>query len=377
MNDNTPPITDGAGATVDVVGSRRSLALPILAAIGVVGALYFARGFLVPLLIGILASYTLSPLVNRLQSWHLPRALAAALVLALLVGGTTAVTYAVSGQAAVMIEKLPEAARKLRQSLTTSPYTAPTTLQNVQAAANELQRVATDAAQKPGTRAAIRPAPTSSSWIQDYALAQSALLLAVLAQMPIVLLLTYFLLASGDHFRRKLLFFVGPSLSRKKEAMRTLVEIDTQVQRFLLVTLASNALIGVITWLAFLALGVEQAGAWGALAGVLHFIPYLGALVMAVAAGVAGYLQFGALAPALGVAALATLIGGAIGMGLMPWLQSRYARVNAAVLFVALLFFGWLWGVAGLLLGAPLIAIAKVICDRVDVLKPTGELMGR
>ncbi len=379
MNESTQPSADDAGAARDGVERAlpRSLAPVILAAIGLVGALYFARGFLVPLLIGILGSYTLRPLVDRLHNWRLPRPLAAALVLALLASGTAWVAYAVSGQAAVMIEKLPEAARKLRQSQTVSPQNAPTPLQNVQEAASELQRVATDAAQKPGTRAVVRPAPATSSWLQDYALAQSALLLAVLAQMPIVLLLTYFLLASGDHFRRKLVFFVGPSLSRKKDALRTLVEIDTQVQRYLLVTLASNALIGVITWLAFLVLGVEQAGAWGVLAGVLHFVPYLGAVVMAVAAGVAGYLQFGEPLPALGVAAVATLIGGAIGMGFMPWLQSRYARVNAAVLFIALLFFGWLWGVAGVLLGAPLIAIAKVICDRVEGLQPAGELMGR
>ena len=379
MNEDRLPIPDEVGAaSIDVGrGLRRNPALLILTAIVVVGALYFARGFLVPLLIGILLSYTLSPLVDRLQSRFLPRALAAALVLAVLSGGGAYVAYAVSGQAAAMIEKLPEAARKLRQSLSMARQRAPTALQNVQEAAQELQRVATEAALKPGTRAAPRPEPDQSSWLQNYALAQSALLFAVLAQLPIVLLLSYFLLASGDHFRRKLVQFVGPTLSRKKGALRTLVEIDTQVQHFLLVTLASNALIGVITWLAFLALGVEQAAAWGVLAGVLHFVPYLGALVMAVAAGVAGFLQFGSPLPALGVATVATLIGGAIGMGFMPWLQSRYAGVNAAVLFIALLFFGWLWGVAGLLLGAPLIAIAKVICDRVEALQPAGELMGR
>ena len=370
-------VADGMARQGVTLALPYSTATRILATIGLVGALYFARGFWVPLLIGILGSYTLSPLVDRLQSRLVPRALAAALVLVLLAGGTAWVAYAVSGQAAAMIEKLPEAARKLRQSQTVSRQSVPTPLQNVKEAASELQRVATDAAQKPGTRTVIRAEAQTSSWLQDYALAQSALLLSVLAQMPIVLLLTYFLLASGDHFRRKLVHFVGPSLARKKDALRALVEIDSQVQRYLLVTLASNALIGLITWLAFLALGVEQAAAWGVLAGVLHFIPYLGALATAVIAGVAGYLQFGAPLPALGVAALATLIGGAIGMGFMPWLQSRYAGVNAAVLFIALLFFGWLWGVAGLLLGAPLIAIAKVICDRVESLKPIGELLGR
>jgi predicted PurR-regulated permease PerM len=149
------------------------------------------------------------------------------------------------------------------------------------------------------------------------------------------------------------------------------------VQRYLLVTLASNALIAVATWLAFWAMGIEQPGIWGVAAGVLHFVPYLGSVLVAIAAGVAGFLQFGTLLQALTVAGVALLIAGVIGLIFITWLQSRFARVNAAVLFIALLFFGWLWGIPGLLLGAPLLAITKVICDRVDSLKPVGELLGR
>jgi predicted PurR-regulated permease PerM len=111
-------------------------------------------------------------------------------------------------------------------------------------------------------------------------------------------------------------------------------------------------------------------------AGVLHFIPYLGPALVALAAGVTGFLQFGTLLQGLAVAGVALLVAGLIGMGFMSWLQGRFARVNAAVLFIALLFFGWLWGVAGLLLGGPLVAIAKVVLDRIESLKPAGDLLG-
>jgi predicted PurR-regulated permease PerM len=369
-------------STVIEVRARRyssmSLALIVLASIAVVASLYVARAFFVPLLIGILASYTLHPVVDCLTTIRIPRPVSAALVLAALVGALSWTGYAVGDEAAAMIEQLPSAARKLRQTLSPARNAAPTALQNVREAADELQHVATDAAQKPGTRAPGAPAyQDPASWLQDYALAQSALLISVAAQAPIVLLLAYFVLASGDHFRRKLLQFVGPSLSRKKDALRILEEIDSQVQRYLFVTLASNALIGLVTWIAFEAMGVQQAGIWGVLAGVLHFIPYLGPLLVAVAAGIAGFLQFGTLVQAFAVMGVALLIAGVIGMGFMTWLQGRFARVNAAVLFIALLFFAWLWGIAGLLLGAPLVAIAKVICDRVDSLKPAGELLGQ
>jgi predicted PurR-regulated permease PerM len=354
-----------------------SLALTVLAAIALVAALYLARAFFVPLLIGILASYALRPMVDWLQAHYIPRPVGAALTLVALVGSLSWVGYSLSGDAAAMIEKLPEAARKLRQTMTDARAGGKTPLQNMQEAANEIQGAAADAALKPGTRAAAVRTPEPSVWLRDYAIAQSRLLVTVAAQAPIVLLLAYFLLASGVHFRRKLVQFVGPSLSRKKDAVRILEEIDVQVQRYLLTMLLSNTLVAICTWLAFEALGMEHAGVWGVASGVLHFVPYLGSALIALGSGVAAFLQFGSVLYAVAIGGVALVVGGAIGFVFMTWLQSRAARVNAAVLFIALLFLGWLWGIWGLLLGAPLVAIVKVICDRVEALKPVGELLGR
>ena len=395
MNEAGSPdadVADVADATAVVARalreSRIHLAAGMLAVLALVAALYLARGFFVPLLIGILASYALHPLVDWLKACRVPRSVGAALVLATVVGSFSWIGFSVSGDAEALIEKLPEAARKLRHDLSSARSGTPTALQNVQEAAHELQGAATDAGAqpetdtKPGTRAktaaraVTAPAP-EPTWLRDYTLAQSKLLVTVAAQTPIVLLLTYFLLASGAHFRRKLVQLVGPSLARKKDAVRILEEIDVQVQRYLLATLASNALLAVGTWLAFLALGVDQAGVWGIAAGVFHFVPYLGPALIALGSSVAAFLQSGSLLYALAVAGVSLLVAGTIGFAFMTWLQGRFARVNAAVLFIALLFFGWLWGVWGLLLGAPLVAIAKVIFDRVESLKPAGELLGR
>jgi predicted PurR-regulated permease PerM len=384
--DGAAGVDGTAGAAGD---SRINLASGGLALLALAAALYVGRGFFVPLLIGILASYALHPPVNWLQACRVPRSVGAALVLAIVIGGFSWIAVSMSGDAEALIEKLPEAARKLRQDLSIARSGAPTALQNMQEAANQLQGAAADAGAQPkaraepGTRAAIptkpeaaMPQAAESTWLRDYTLAQSALLATVAAQTPIVLLLTYFLLASGVHFRRKLVQLVGPSLSRKKDAVRILEEIDVQVQRYLFAMLASNALLAVATWLAFLALGLDQAGVWGVAAGVLHFVPYLGPLLIALGSGVAAFLQFGSLLYALAAAGISMLVAGMVGFVFMTWLHSRFARVNTAVLFIALLFFGWLWGVWGLLLGAPLVAIAKVVFDRVDSLKPAGELLG-
>jgi predicted PurR-regulated permease PerM len=352
----------------------------ILSVIAVVAALYLARAFFVPLLIGILASYALRPLVDWLKASHIPRAIGAALVLGVLVAGGTWATMSLGDDAASMIAKLPEAARKVRQHVGEARDGGPTALQKIQEAATELQGAAAEAAGEKKPAKPSSPAPAGrqpeSSWLRDYMLAQSALLFTVAAQAPIVLLLTYFLLASGEHFRRKLVQLVGPSLSRKKDAVRILEEIDVQIQRYLLAIVGSNVLVGLGTWIAFAGLGMEQAGVWGLTAGVLHSIPYLGPVMTAAASGVAAFLQFGTPLKAITVAAVSLLVATAVGSLLMTWLQSRFAGVNAPVLIIALLFFGWLWGIWGLLLGAPLIAIVKVICDRVDALKPAGELLG-
>ena len=368
---------------ISEIAARRLLVpvgVGILATIGVVAALYLARGFFVPLLIGILGSYALRPLVDWLKALRIPRALGAALVLGVLVGSLSWATLSLGEDAAAIVASLPEAARKLRQQGREAQAQGPNALQTIQQAATELQGAAADVSEeRRSVKAIVRatPAAEASPWLRDYMLAQSALLVTVAAQAPIVLLLTYFLLASGEHFRRKLVQVVGPSLTTRKEAIRMLDEIDVQIQRNLLATLGANIAIALGTWLAFEALGMKSAGVWGVAAGVLHFIPYLGPVVFAVASGLAAFLQFETMAGALAVAGASLLVAAVIGSLLMTWLQSRFASVNAAVLFIALLFFGWLWGVWGLLLGAPLVAIAKVVCDHVDALKPVGALLGR
>jgi len=381
---DTAPV-DSEAAAAEVHAKRASpiaLGVGILAVIAVVAALYLARAFFIPLLIGILAAYALRPLVDWLDRAHIPRALGAAMVLGTVAAALSWAVFSLGDDASAMIEKLPEAAHKVRQHMAETRSSGSTALQQIQEAATELQGAASDAtAGKAPAKKAPPPAPAlaaqPSAWLRDYVLAQTALLFTVVAEAPIVALLAYFLLASGEHFRRKLVQWVGPSLARKKDAVRMLEEIDSQVQRYLLVTLASNVLIAVGTWLAFAWLGLEQAAAWGAAAGVLHFIPYLGPVAFAVASGAAGFMQFGTAAGAITVAGASLLVAACVGFLITTWLQARFARLNPAVLFIALLFFGWLWGAWGLLLGAPLLAIVRVICGRVESLKPTGELLGR
>jgi predicted PurR-regulated permease PerM len=192
----------------------------------------------------------------------------------------------------------------------------------------------------------------------------------------LILFLTYFLLASGDLYRRKLVRIAGPSLTHKKITVQILSEIDRQIERFLLVQVFTSVIVAVASWLAFRALGLQQAGLWGLLAGIFNSIPYFGPVLVTAATATVAFLQFGNVQMPMLVGGAALAITSLEGMLLTPWLTSRAARMNAVAVFVGLLFWGWLWSVWGMLLAVPMLMVVKAISDHVEDLKPISELLG-
>jgi predicted PurR-regulated permease PerM len=192
-----------------------------------------------------------------------------------------------------------------------------------------------------------------------------------------VLFLVFFMLASGDLFKRKLMTLAGPRLSQKKLTLEAINEIDRQIRRFLAVLAISNVMTGLLTWIAFRALGVEYAELWGLAAGILNTAPYFGPAIIAVSSFVGALLQFDEMRMAFMVAGSTILVQGLVGAVFETWFASRMARMNATATFVGLLFFGAIWGLWGVLLGIPLLAIVKTICDYTEDWKPVGELLGR
>jgi predicted PurR-regulated permease PerM len=177
-------------------------------------------------------------------------------------------------------------------------------------------------------------------------------------------------------YRRKLVKIAGPSLEKKKVTLQILDEIDRQIESFLLVQVFTSVLVGVVTWLAFRSVGMNQAAVWGAAAGVLNSIPYLGPVVVTTGAAFVAFLQFGNFGMTALVASMALVITTLEGFLLTPYLTSRAARMNAVAVFVGLLFWGWVWNVWGMLLAVPMLAVIKAVCDRVDDFKAVGEMLG-
>ena len=408
----------------------RNLALSVIAVIASAFMLQWAKAVFIPILIGVMSSYALTPIVNRLHRWRVPRALGAGLLLSSIVAAIGWGAWSLSDDATALVETLPQAAQKLRQSLQGQPQRPARTIAKMQQAAAEIERAAEDSSTAASSAAsgaaasnpafgAPTPAPSDGFAaashgarsrngafetrpvepmsaelpatprgvtrvliekprldIKEYLWTGTLGAFGFLGQLAVVFFITFFLLALGDSFRRKMVKLAGPRLSQKKITVQALDDIAAQIERYLLVQVAVSLLVGVATWLAFVLIGLQHAAVWGVVAGVTNLIPYLGAVIVSGASALVGFIQFGAIDMALVVGASSFAIHTLVGNLLTPWWMGRAGRMSPFVVFVSVLAFGWLWGIWGLLLGVPIVMVVKSICDRIDELKPIGELLG-
>lgn len=355
----------------------RNASLVVLAILASVFVLHWAKAVFIPVMLSVLFSYALSPLVNWLELKHVPRWLSAAVLLLAILSAMGGTAYWLRVEAAQLVEALPAAAQKLGQAIKTRDKKSDSTLDTVQKAASQIEQAARDSSAPLSTRGATRVVIEAPRFnIKDYLWTGTIGLLTLIGQTTVVVFLTYFLMLSGDTFRRKLVKLAGPRLSTKKITLQALHEITGQIQRYLQVQLLTSVLTGVLTGLALLALGLDNAAVWGVVAGVLNLVPYVGSLITGAASALVAFLQFGSLNMALAVGSASVVIHTVVGNLLTPWLTSRASRLSPVAVFMGLLAWGWLWGVWGLLLGIPILMIVKAVCDRVDDLKPVGEFLG-
>jgi predicted PurR-regulated permease PerM len=357
----------------------RGLALGVLAALASVLALWWAQAFLVPLLLGVIISYTLSPLVAWLEQIKIPLDNGTMIVMASLLGELSLGTYSLRGQMQTMIEQLPEAATKVSGVFTRIQGSHGGNIQKMQTAAAAVEKATAQATgggattRQPVTHVVVDQPPFklgSLMW------SNSMGALGAMGQAAMVVFLVFFLLIGGDTFKRKLVRLTGPSLSKRKITVNILDDINHSIQKYMLMLLTTNLLVALLSWAAFAWIGLDNPAAWAAAAGLLHIVPYLGPGVTAVATGIAAFVQFESLTMALLVAGASMAIATLVGTFVTTWMTGRIAHMNSAAVFISLLFWGWLWGVWGMLLSIPIIVIVKVVSQHVEQLHPMAELLG-
>jgi predicted PurR-regulated permease PerM len=393
VNDAGAPTGEELGALhghlrLPVHVNARGLTLGVIATVAFVFGLQWAKNFFVPLLLGIFLAYTLSPVVRWLERWHVKRMIAATLVTTVLLAGMAFTIQRVQGEFFNIIDELPTLTHKVSRLLAAASDGQPSTIQQVQAAAAELEQAAANAARGAVSRPPRRTLPTaqapqpaqtpgaSNFRIMDWLLAGSVGLASFISQATMVVFLVFFLLLAGDTFKRKLVKLTGPSLTQKKVTVHILEDINTSIQNYMFMLLVTNALLALLMWLTLRLIGLENAGAWAIFAGVAHVMPYFGPLLITAATGLVAFLQFESLQMVVLVAGASLAIATLVGMVVTTWMTGKIAKMNPAAVFVSLLFWGWLWGMWGLLLGVPVVVVIKVVAERVEGMEIVAELLG-
>ena len=364
--------------------NARGTAIGLIATVLFVWALQWAEKFLVPMLLGVFVAYTLNPVVEWLERRRLPRPIGATLVTVAILGLLGGVGYRVQGEIVNIVDELPNITHKLTKVLSDGNTGQPSTIAQVQAAARELERATASVAEpgKPAARktvvavASVPPNPGSNIKIMDWVLAGSMGVATFISQATMVVFLVFFLLLAGDTFKRKLVKLTGPSLTRKKVTIHILDDINSSNQAYMFMLLVTNVLLALLMWAALSAIGLENAGAWAIFAGLMHIMPYFGPLLITAATGVVAFMQFESLEMVLLVSGASLAIATLVGTVVATWMTGRIASMNPAAVFVSLLFWGWLWGVWGLLLGVPVVVVLKVVAERVEGMEVLAELLG-
>ena len=350
-------------------------------ALGTVLALMkLGQSFLVPVVIAVLIFYALVLGVDALEKLRVPRSIGAALVVVALISATSLTMYAVWAQLDRIADAVPRAVLEMKTRWGQMKYDRGSTLSKLQGSAEAVQRAMNGdvVAASPRSRVApvAPPTPSSSGAVERVFWSGTVTALEFLSTLAAIYLLAYFLLVDGDHFRRRWVSFVGKALSTKRVTVQALDAIDHSIRRYLAMLVITNTILGFLTYVALLIIGVDDAAGWGVLAALLHVIPYFGPMLVAGGVFVTALHQLGDLQSAV-YAALATVaVAVVIGTFAQTWMTARIVKMNASVVFVSILLFGSLWGGAGLLLAVPIAVIIKVVLGAVPSLNPIAELLG-
>jgi predicted PurR-regulated permease PerM len=364
--DDHPPephavVTD-AEVEMPLPSNPRTLFLGGIFALSVFATLYLASSVILPVVLAFVLKLLLQPVVRLMERVHLPRAVGALLTVLLAIGTLVGLVAGLSVPAADWATKLPEGIPRLEAHLVVikDPILA------LQKLIQQAEEVADNPAQK-GSTIAVRP---------DLGLSGALFTgtRAVLGGLFTTVLVLYFLLVAGDIFLRRVVEIL-PTFSNKRQAVDISQQIQDDISAYLVTITAMNAAVGVATAVAMYLCGLGDPLLWGATAFLLNYIPILGPLFGVCIFVLVGMLSFESLWWALLPPALYFGIHLLEGEILTPMLLARRFTLNPVLIILSLVFWFWMWGVPGAILAVPLLAILKIICDRLRPLKALGHFL--
>jgi predicted PurR-regulated permease PerM len=341
----------------------KSLALTGLFVLAAFYTMYFMRAMLLPLVLALLLSYLLVPLVRGLARLRIPPLLGAGIVLVALIGGIGYSVSFLSEPAAGWIEKAPYSLHQLQEKLL--PLKKP--IEKVAQASGEIDKLTSpeEPQAKPQTVVVKRSALAEAFFTQGPEFVASAV---------VMLILLYFLLAYDGVFLTKIIR-ITPRLGDKKRAVSIMREIEIQISRYLLTITGINICLGIAVGTAVHFLGMRNPIMWGVMVAMLNFVPYLGAVTGIICMTLGAVLSFDSLGHALIIPASYLVIAVLEGNFITPMVLGRSLTLNPVIILIALAFWGWMWGISGMILAVPILATFKIFCDHIEPMAPVAEFM--
>jgi len=347
------------------------LVVPLLAAILAILAiagLQYAGSLFIPVAVALLLTLLLGPLVRGMTRYGVAEPVAAALIVFGALSLIAAVMVVLSAPATEWLRRAPATMRQVEDKLRTIEPVS-----EIQATATSLARLAGvgNATSPDSTIPRIQINTLGRGPLERVGWTTARLVSGILS----ILFLTYFLLASGSMFRRKIAYLF-PSGTHRTRIKRALAEIEGQMSRYLLLNTLISTGFGCGTWALLAAIGVPNPVLWGTVAGVLNFIPYVGAFVTVVLIGIVTLATYDGTQQVLLACGGFLLLDLIKGHFVSPMVMGRRMPLNTVAILLSLLFWGWVWGIVGAIMAVPLTVMIQVICSHSERLRGVAIVLG-
>lgn len=339
----------------------RSFALTGIFILGVFYTMYFMRAVLLPIVLALLLSFLFAPFVRSMVKIHIPAPLGAALLLLTVVA---TIGYGISflaAPAAGWLEKAPYGMQQLQQRLL--PLKKP--MEKVAKAGGEIEKIAT-----PADGEKTQTVEVKQHRIADMLYGTPEIFVGAI----LMLILIYFLLAYDGVFLGKVIKML-PRLEDKKRAVSIANEIERHVSRYLLTVTLINVCLGLVVGVAVGLLGLPNPIMWGGMVAVLNFVPYLGPLTGIICMTIGAILSYEQIGFALLFPATYFVIATIEGNFITPMIMGRSLTLNPVLILLSITFWGWLWGIIGIIVAVPILAAFKIFCAHLKQMEPMAEFL--
>ena len=340
----------------------RSVALTGLFVLALFYTMYFARAVLLPVVLALLLSYLFRPVVRSLGKIGIRPSAAAALILAGVIGIAAYGISFLSAPVAGWLEKAPYGLSQLQQKML--PLRKP--MEQVAKASGEIDKLTstTEAGAPPAVSVKHdRLSETLYGRTPEFAIST-----------VLLLILLYFLLSYDSIFLSKVLKLM-PTLEDKKRALSIALQIESHVSKYLLTITLINIGLGAAVGITVGLLGLSNPIMWGVLVAVLNFVPYLGALTGIICMTIGAVLSYESLGYAMLFPAAYLIIATIEGNFVTPYVMGRSLTLNPVIILLSLTFWGWMWGIAGVILAVPILAAFKIFCAHIEEMEPVAEFL--